>query len=244
MIALPFSRSTRQPSCSASTAARWITYAGMAKAHPPGVTADGSSITASRSSTGRNAAAHAHRLRMGLARLRLALAAMAALSILAMTAPRPGHPRLLWNVTPSVPIGLYWIASAAPIKGQLAVVRLPDPLRCSSSRSRPDQVTWCAAAGSPSPSTDGSWRTRELPTASGDHYRVGMAARFSGRSRFSCWRRRLTASMAAMSDLSTAAMSLERPIRSGQTPSMTVLAQCHTNVDHPTRSCTYRCLSR
>jgi conjugative transfer signal peptidase TraF len=46
-----------------------------------------------------------------------------------MTAPRPGHPRLLWNVTPSVPIGLYWIASAAPIKGQLAVVRLPDPLR-------------------------------------------------------------------------------------------------------------------
>jgi conjugative transfer signal peptidase TraF len=28
-----------------------------------------------------------------------------------------------------VPVGLYWIASAAPATGELAVIRLPDPLR-------------------------------------------------------------------------------------------------------------------
>jgi conjugative transfer signal peptidase TraF len=46
-----------------------------------------------------------------------------------MLTPRTGHPRLLWNTSPSVPVGLYWIASAAPDTGELAVIRLPDALR-------------------------------------------------------------------------------------------------------------------
>ena len=54
---------------------------------------------------------------------------MMALGVLAMASPRTNHPRLLWNASPSVPVGLYWIASAAPTTGELAVIRLPEPLR-------------------------------------------------------------------------------------------------------------------
>ena len=54
---------------------------------------------------------------------------MLGLSVLAMASPLPSHPRLLWNTSPSVPVGLYWIASAAPTTSELAVIRLPDPLR-------------------------------------------------------------------------------------------------------------------
>jgi conjugative transfer signal peptidase TraF len=54
---------------------------------------------------------------------------MLGLSVLAMACPRTSHPRLLWNTSPSVPLGLYWIASAAPTIGELAVIRLTDRLR-------------------------------------------------------------------------------------------------------------------
>jgi conjugative transfer signal peptidase TraF len=53
---------------------------------------------------------------------------MLGLSVLAMAGPRANHPRLLWNTSPSVPVGLYWIAPAAPTTGELAVIRLPDAL--------------------------------------------------------------------------------------------------------------------
>ena len=43
--------------------------------------------------------------------------------------PRPDHPRLLWNASPSVPTGLYQLVLRPPIMGELAVVRLPDPVR-------------------------------------------------------------------------------------------------------------------
>jgi conjugative transfer signal peptidase TraF len=46
-----------------------------------------------------------------------------------MASPRTSHPRLLWNTSPSVPVGLYWIASAVPSTGELAVIRLPDAHR-------------------------------------------------------------------------------------------------------------------
>jgi conjugative transfer signal peptidase TraF len=54
---------------------------------------------------------------------------MLGLSVLAVAGPRASHPRLLWNTSPSVPVGLYWIASAAPKTGELAVIHLPDALR-------------------------------------------------------------------------------------------------------------------
>jgi conjugative transfer signal peptidase TraF len=46
-----------------------------------------------------------------------------------MVSPPTGHPRLLWNVSPSAPIGLYWLATAAPGKAELAAIRLPGALR-------------------------------------------------------------------------------------------------------------------
>jgi conjugative transfer signal peptidase TraF len=55
--------------------------------------------------------------------------AMASLSILAMTSPRMSHPCLLWNASPSVPVGLYWLTSRPPGTGELAVIRLPEPIR-------------------------------------------------------------------------------------------------------------------
>ncbi|MGE0853849.1 MAG: S26 family signal peptidase [Hyphomicrobiaceae bacterium] len=54
---------------------------------------------------------------------------MLGLSVLAVASPWASHPRLLWNTSPSVPVGLYWIADAAPTTGELAVIRLPDALR-------------------------------------------------------------------------------------------------------------------
>jgi conjugative transfer signal peptidase TraF len=48
---------------------------------------------------------------------------------MAITGPRTSHPRLLWNTSPSVPVGFYWIVSAAPTTGEFAVIRLPDALR-------------------------------------------------------------------------------------------------------------------
>lgn len=34
-------------------------------------------------------------------------------------------PRLVWNASPSVPVGFYWIAKRAPPAGTIAAVRLP-----------------------------------------------------------------------------------------------------------------------
>jgi len=51
----------------------------------------------------------------------------AALAIPGLTNPAP---RLIWNASPSVPIGLYrLLPGTAPRLGDLVVVRLPDPAR-------------------------------------------------------------------------------------------------------------------
>ena len=46
-----------------------------------------------------------------------------------MASHLPSYPRLLWNTSPSVPVGLDWISSAAPTTSELAVIRLPDAPR-------------------------------------------------------------------------------------------------------------------
>jgi conjugative transfer signal peptidase TraF len=51
-----------------------------------------------------------------------------ALSLLAIASPQT-TPRLLWNASPSVPVGLYRVAARSPARGRLAVIRLPGPLR-------------------------------------------------------------------------------------------------------------------
>jgi conjugative transfer signal peptidase TraF len=56
----------------------------------------------------------------------MALLGIGALSILF---PEAGAPVVLWNASPSVPIGLYRLTSRPPQTGALAVIRLPEPLR-------------------------------------------------------------------------------------------------------------------
>jgi conjugative transfer signal peptidase TraF len=49
--------------------------------------------------------------------------------LLAILCPKAGAPVILWNASPSVPIGLYRLASRPPQTAPLAVIRLPEPLR-------------------------------------------------------------------------------------------------------------------
>jgi conjugative transfer signal peptidase TraF len=53
---------------------------------------------------------------------------MLALGLLAIVTPRTGQPCLLWNASASVPIGLYELVRRPPARGELAVIRLPDPV--------------------------------------------------------------------------------------------------------------------
>lgn len=55
------------------------------------------------------------------------LLSTAAIAVLAQG--RPSRPLLAWNATASAPTGLYLILSREPKRGELAVLRLPDPER-------------------------------------------------------------------------------------------------------------------
>jgi conjugative transfer signal peptidase TraF len=48
--------------------------------------------------------------------------------LLLLTCPKVSAPTLLWNFSPSVPLGLYRLAMRPPTRGTLAVIRLPEPL--------------------------------------------------------------------------------------------------------------------
>jgi conjugative transfer signal peptidase TraF len=54
---------------------------------------------------------------------------MLGLGLLALASPRTSLPILLWNTSPSVPVGLYRVVARTPAAGELAVIRLPDPIR-------------------------------------------------------------------------------------------------------------------
>jgi len=56
---------------------------------------------------------------------------MAALGIglFALLFPKTGAPLLVWNASPSVPVGLYRLSSRPSQMAALAIVRLPEPLR-------------------------------------------------------------------------------------------------------------------
>ena len=41
----------------------------------------------------------------------------------------PCSPLLVWNASASVPVGLYRLAPGTPVRGDLVLVRLPEPLR-------------------------------------------------------------------------------------------------------------------
>jgi conjugative transfer signal peptidase TraF len=49
--------------------------------------------------------------------------------LLGVLCPKAGAPVILWNASPSVPIGLYWLTSRPSQTAALAVIRLSEPLR-------------------------------------------------------------------------------------------------------------------
>lgn len=49
--------------------------------------------------------------------------------MLAVLCPKAGAPVILWNASPSVPIGLYRFTSRPSQTAALVVIRLPEPLR-------------------------------------------------------------------------------------------------------------------
>ena len=50
------------------------------------------------------------------------------ISLLALTWPKQSVPKLYWNATPSVPIGLYMLTSRVPAKGHFAIISLPEAI--------------------------------------------------------------------------------------------------------------------
>ena len=46
----------------------------------------------------------------------------------------PKFPRLVWNASPSIPRGFYWIESSAPRRGEIAAIRLPPALANLAAR--------------------------------------------------------------------------------------------------------------
>jgi conjugative transfer signal peptidase TraF len=59
--------------------------------------------------------------------------AVLALGVRALTFPKASIPSLLWNLSPSVPVGLYRLTAGAPLTGVLAVIRLPEPFNTLAS---------------------------------------------------------------------------------------------------------------
>jgi len=58
---------------------------------------------------------------------------MLALGVPALTCPKANVPSLIWNLSPSVPVGLYRLTAGAPLTGVLAVIRLPEPFNTLAS---------------------------------------------------------------------------------------------------------------
>ena len=62
----------------------------------------------------------------------LGIAAAAVALVAASCGPK--FPRLVWNVSPSIPMGFYWIESSTPRRGDIAAIRLPPVLAHLAAR--------------------------------------------------------------------------------------------------------------
>lgn len=60
---------------------------------------------------------------------RLSLLATMAIALLALAWSKANVPKLYWNTSASIPIGLYILTDRVPAKNQLAVIRLPETAR-------------------------------------------------------------------------------------------------------------------
>ncbi len=63
------------------------------------------------------------------AQRRLLLLAAMTIALVALAWPKTSIPRLYWNASASIPIGLYILTDRVPVRNQLAVIRLPEPAR-------------------------------------------------------------------------------------------------------------------
>jgi conjugative transfer signal peptidase TraF len=124
----PSSQSLKLPSSCASTGARSTTCAGEAKARRSGAMAAASSTIATNSSHGPSSVAPGPRQQRNLRSHQLSAITIIGLAVLAIACPKLSTPRLIWNISPSVPTGLYWLIEHPPPPGALAVIHLPEPL--------------------------------------------------------------------------------------------------------------------
>jgi len=95
-----------------------------------------SSTASATSWPGRSSAGPATRSATRTSKHRLCTIALLGIGSLAVLLPRAGAPVLLWNASPSVPVGLYRLTSGALVTGALAVIRLPEPLRIFAGARR------------------------------------------------------------------------------------------------------------
>lgn len=58
-----------------------------------------------------------------------AVVATIAIAVVCASWPKAQSPLFVWNVSPSVPVGLYVIDPRQPSRGELAALRLPEPIR-------------------------------------------------------------------------------------------------------------------
>jgi conjugative transfer signal peptidase TraF len=139
----PFSPSKRRPTSCASNGAPSTTYVGRMKVLRGVVMVVASSITAMRCWYGRSSVGpplrskrrHVNRIAAHPARTNpkaphpYQMATFALGLVLLIGSGQQPLPALLWNASPSVPLGFYWVARRAPALGDLAIIRLPEPYR-------------------------------------------------------------------------------------------------------------------
>jgi conjugative transfer signal peptidase TraF len=140
---IPFSPFKRQPTFCESNGAPSTTYVGKTKVRRGAVMVAASSIIAMRCWYGRSSVAPPpqtkirHVARMATHAPRTSsraphpyqMATLALGLVLLIGRGQQPFPALLWNASPSVPLGLYWVARRAPALGDLAIIRLPEPYR-------------------------------------------------------------------------------------------------------------------
>ena len=75
---------------------------------------------------------------------------LVAMGCFGLLCPKASTPLLVWNASPSVPIGLYRLAFRPPRTGALAILRIPEPHKALAERRgylgpRAQLIKWVAA---------------------------------------------------------------------------------------------------
>jgi hypothetical protein len=119
---LPF---PKPPFLCESNPARSTTCVGEKKVPRIGATAAASSITATKSLSGPSSGAQDYQEVRTTTASRLVSIGLAALSVLAIGQKKTDSPRILLNITSSVPTGVYLVSLRQPKMGSLVILRLP-----------------------------------------------------------------------------------------------------------------------